>query len=126
MRKGSNERIEPRSGTASAIGLTMSFESFQNWFVGRIWKSLESGAKASLDCNKQSLMGHPRGNVDDQTANRKEHSRDLALEVGRTRLEAKTNHVPAFDVFPENSGEAGSESNGLICLMEGILRKGSI
>lgn len=68
MRKGSNKRIEPRSGTASAIGLTMSFEGFRNWFVGGIWKSLESGARASLDCNKQSLMGHPSGNVDDQTA----------------------------------------------------------
>lgn len=42
----------------------------------------------------------------------------------RTGLEARSNHVAAFYVSPEKSGEAGPESNGLICLTEGILRKG--
>jgi hypothetical protein len=33
----------------------MSFRSFWNWFVGRIWKSLEKWVKESLECSKWSL-----------------------------------------------------------------------
>lgn len=87
--------------------------------------------KASFKITQESAFAQRRrgklGEVlQEEGGQRREHSRDPALEVEKTRLEAKTNHVLAFDVFPENSGEAGSESNGLICLKEGILRKGSI
>lgn len=48
----------------------------------------------------------------------------------RTGLEAVhvclANHVTVFFSCPENSSEAGSESNGQICLVEGISRKHSI
>lgn len=39
---------------------------------------LESETRESLGCSKQSLMGHPSGNVEGQTANRKEHGRGPA------------------------------------------------
>lgn len=48
----------------------------------------------------------------------------------RTGLEAVhvclANHVTVFSLCPENSSEAASESNGRICLLEGISRKDSI
>jgi hypothetical protein len=105
----------------------MSFEGFGNWFVGGMWKSLESGARETLECSKQSLMGHPSGNMEEKTANRKAHSRGPAYGRSKeTWARGKDNHVAAVHVFHENSGEAGSGSNGLICLMGGSLRKGGI
>lgn len=48
----------------------------------------------------------------------------------RTGLEALqvclADHVTVFSLCPENSSEAGSESNGRICLVEGISRKDSM
>lgn len=50
------------------------------------------------------------------------------MNVQRTGLEAihmfLANHVTAFYLGPENSSEAGPESNGLICLVKGIFKKG--
>jgi hypothetical protein len=59
----------------------MSFRSFWNWFVGRIWKSLEKWVKESLECSKWSLKDDSvAGSSEDQNQDRNADSINYAHE----------------------------------------------